>query len=81
MLLSAFGGWRSPVGRFTIEAGLLDEHGDDDEEDQQVQHEVEHRREVDAVLFSSPRGGMSARAHVRTQLFRERVRFCVVAVG
>ena len=43
------------------DAGLLDEGRRDDEEDQQVRHEVEHRREVDAVLFRLWR--VSSRLH------------------
>src|SRR5262249_34669189 len=34
-----------------LDPGLLHERGGDDEEDQQVHHEVEHRREIDAGLF------------------------------
>ena len=33
------------------DAGLLDERRRDDEEDQQIRREVEHRREVDAGVF------------------------------
>src|SRR5262249_1492808 len=40
------------LGPVDGDAGLLDEGGGDDEEDQEVEDEVEHRREVDAdVLF------------------------------
>jgi len=34
-------------------AGFLDERRGDDEEDQQIDTEVEHRREVDAVVFAT----------------------------
>ena len=34
-----------------LEPGLLDEDCGDDEEDEQIDDEVEHRREIDAVLF------------------------------
>ncbi len=45
--------WRRLERRRAIdlEAGLFDEDGGDDEEDQQIDDEVEHRREVDAGVF------------------------------
>ena len=43
---------------------LLDEHGRDDEEDQQVQHEIEHRRQVDAVALLVAALCMAAKTHV-----------------
>ena len=44
---------RIGVGTSHDDAGLFDEGRRDDEEDEQVQHEVQHRREVDAVVFAA----------------------------
>ena len=46
-----------------LQARLFDEDGRDDEKDQQIGDEIQHRREVDAGLFLICAGGMSSLAH------------------
>ena len=43
---------RNGVGFEDLDARFLDERRRDDEEDQQIDAEIEHRREIDAVIFA-----------------------------
>src|SRR5262249_46702131 len=59
------------------EARLLDEYGRDDEEDQEIDHEVEHRREVDAgraFVALVRRTSLSEPHVIRTSAYRRATR-------